>query len=103
MLRHGAALRDHDDVFIRKDGTFFPVVYSSTPLVAEGKTLGLVVVFRDVTERKRAEEAQARLAAIVESDGMPYFFKLLGPAEQVDASRAAFDRMLDGITLRAAK
>src|SRR5262249_45566536 len=67
VLRHGTALRDHDDVFVRKDGTFFPVVYSSTPLVAEGKTLGLVVVFRDVTERKRAEEAQAPLAAIVES------------------------------------
>jgi PAS domain S-box-containing protein len=67
VLRGGTPLRDHDDVFIRKDGTFFPVVSSSAPLVAEGRTVGLVVVFRDVTERKRAEETQARLAAIVES------------------------------------
>jgi hypothetical protein len=37
------------------------------------------------------------LAAIVESTGTPYFFKLLGPADQVDAARAAFDRMIDGI------
>jgi PAS domain S-box-containing protein len=67
VLRDGTPLREYDDVFIRKDGSFFPVVYSSAPLVTEGRTVGLVVVFRDVTERKRAEEAQARLAAIVES------------------------------------
>ena len=29
VLRDGTALRDYADVFIRKDGTFFPVVYSS--------------------------------------------------------------------------
>ena len=32
-----------------------------------GTPIGAVLVFRDVTERKRAEEARARLAAIVES------------------------------------
>ena len=32
-----------------------------------GTPVGAVLVFRDVTERRRAEEAQARLAAIVES------------------------------------
>src|SRR5262249_6553349 len=46
-----------DDVFIRKDGTFFPVRYSSTRLEVAGKVLGLVVVFQDTTERKRVEEA----------------------------------------------
>src|SRR5262249_11285529 len=62
VLQDGTPLREYDDVFIRKDGSFFPVVYSSAPLVTEGRTVGLVVVFRDVTERKSAEEAQARLA-----------------------------------------
>src|SRR5262249_53298724 len=56
VLREGKVLKDCDDVFIRKDGTFFPVVYSSSPLVSEGKVAGLVVVFRDVTQRKQAEE-----------------------------------------------
>ena len=41
------------------------------------------------------------LAAIVESGGTPYFFKLLGPSDQVDHARPAFDRMLDGLALRA--
>jgi PAS domain S-box-containing protein len=56
VLHEGKALKDHDDVFIRRDGSFFPVVYSSSPLVADGKVAGLVVVFRDVTDRKRDEE-----------------------------------------------
>ncbi len=42
----------------------------------------------------------AMLAAIVESSGSPYFFKLLGPADQVERARAAFEHMVDGITPR---
>ncbi|MFZ0789751.1 MAG: PhnD/SsuA/transferrin family substrate-binding protein [Chromatiaceae bacterium] len=46
-----------DDVFWRKDGTSFPVEYSSNPIRDErGATVGTVVVFRDVTERKQAED-----------------------------------------------
>ncbi|MCU7806919.1 MAG: PhnD/SsuA/transferrin family substrate-binding protein [Candidatus Thiodiazotropha sp. (ex Semelilucina semeliformis)] len=46
-----------DDVFWRKDGNSFPVEYSSTPIWDEnGKTVGSVVVFRDTTRRKKAEE-----------------------------------------------
>ncbi len=56
VLHDGKVLKDYDDVFIRKDGIFFPVVYSSSPLVSEGSVAGLVVVFRDVTERKVAQE-----------------------------------------------
>jgi formate hydrogenlyase transcriptional activator len=46
-----------DDVFWRKDGSSFPVEYWSHPLVREGKTVGAVVTFLDITERKEAEEA----------------------------------------------
>ncbi len=58
-----------DDVFWRKDGSSFPVEYSSTPIRDEqGATVGSVVVFRDVTERKQAEERvhrhQAELAHV---------------------------------------
>jgi len=46
-----------DDVFWKKDGTSIPVEYSSTPIRDErGETVGSVVVFRDISERKRAEE-----------------------------------------------
>jgi hypothetical protein len=58
-------------VFIRKDGSFFPVVYSSSPIRSEGAIIGVVVAFRDVTEDKQAqetlEESRARLEGIVGS------------------------------------
>lgn len=41
---------------------------SASPVDADdGTRIGAVIAFRDVTERKQADEAQARLAAIVES------------------------------------
>jgi PAS domain S-box-containing protein len=57
VLREGKELTDHEDVFIRKDGRFFDVSYSSSPLREGDEIIGLVVVFRDVTERKQAEAA----------------------------------------------
>jgi two-component system sensor histidine kinase TtrS len=58
-----------DDLFWRKDGASFPVEYSSTPIKdEEGKTIGSVVVFRDITEQKQVEEDarqhQAELARV---------------------------------------
>jgi PAS domain S-box-containing protein len=78
VLRLGRSLTDHEDVFIRKDGKFFDVVYSSSPFREDGNITGLVVVFRDVTTRKRAEEESARLAAIVTSSSEPILSKTLG-------------------------
>jgi len=46
-----------DDIFWRKDGTSFPVEYWSHPMIRDGKTVGAVVTFFDITERKKAEEA----------------------------------------------
>jgi PAS domain S-box-containing protein len=58
VVRSGVPLLNHEDVFIRKDGSFFDVVYSSSPIRSSGDEItGLVVVFHDVTEQKRAEQA----------------------------------------------
>ncbi|HET9789340.1 MAG TPA: PAS domain S-box protein, partial [Pyrinomonadaceae bacterium] len=54
VLREGRPLTNHEDVFIRKDGTFFDVVYSSSPIREGEKIAGVVVVFRDNTERRQA-------------------------------------------------
>lgn len=46
-----------DDIFWKKDGDSIPVEYSSTPIKDhQGQTVGSVVVFRDISERKQAEE-----------------------------------------------
>src|SRR5262249_54491133 len=41
----------------RKDGSFFPAVLSTSPLKRDGKTVGIVVGFRDDTLRRQAERA----------------------------------------------
>ena len=45
-----------DDIFWRKDGTHFPVEYWSHPLVRDGKTVGAVVTFFDISKRRQAEK-----------------------------------------------
>jgi PAS domain S-box-containing protein len=61
-----------DEFFWRKDGTSFPVEYSSRQIRRKGKVVGAVVSFLDITDRKRQEievrhgqklEAVGRLAA----------------------------------------
>jgi PAS domain S-box-containing protein len=55
-------------VLIARDGTERPIDDSAAPILGEsGAPVGVVLVFRDVTERRRDEEARARLAAIVET------------------------------------
>lgn len=57
VMHENKTLKDFEDTFIRKDGSFFPVSYSSSPLRdPNGEIAGLVVVFQDITDRKRAKE-----------------------------------------------
>jgi PAS domain S-box-containing protein len=55
-------------VLIHRDGRRIPIDDSGAPIrIAGGDVLGIVVIFRDVTARQRAEQVRARLAAIIES------------------------------------
>jgi PAS domain S-box-containing protein len=56
-----------DEVFWSKTNKPIPVEYTSTPVTENGILIGAVVIFRDITERKRTKE------------------KLLKALEQVDA------------------
>lgn len=52
----GAARTIDDEVLWRKDGSFFPIEYTTTPILKNGALLGAVVTFHDITQRKEAEE-----------------------------------------------
>lgn len=45
-----------DEVFWHKNGEAIPVEYTSTPIFEMGRLVGAVVLFRDIRERKRAEQ-----------------------------------------------
>ncbi|MBX3369720.1 MAG: PAS domain S-box protein [Nitrospira sp.] len=55
-LVDGRGRKVDDEVYWRKDRTSFPVEYSSFPVIEQGKVTGAVVVFLDITDRKRAEQ-----------------------------------------------
>jgi PAS domain S-box-containing protein len=48
-------LKDYRDIFISKQGSFFPVSCHVAPLERDGRTLGAVLEFRDISEQLRAE------------------------------------------------
>jgi PAS domain S-box-containing protein len=78
ILQDGIERRDHEDTFIRRDGSFFPVVFSASALKKDGTTVGIVVGFRDETLRRDAERALRESAALRASEE-----RYRGLAEQV--------------------
>jgi two-component system, OmpR family, sensor histidine kinase VicK len=42
-----------DEIFWRQGGTSFPVDYSASPLLEDGRISGMVVAFQDISERRR--------------------------------------------------
>src|SRR3954471_10394135 len=60
----GETVRIELDWFVRRDGTFLPVGYASSPMDIGGGR-GAVVVFRDLTERLASDEVAASRARIV--------------------------------------
>jgi PAS domain S-box-containing protein len=56
----GQSVRNKEDVFFRKDGSAVIVECSNAPLEVNGKRVGVVLMVRDVTERKAADEALRR-------------------------------------------
>lgn len=55
-FKNGRGVYVDDEIFWRKDGTFFDVRYSSYPQYRDGKMVGSVITFMDNTERKKNEE-----------------------------------------------
>ncbi|WP_240163823.1 PAS domain S-box protein [Spirosoma taeanense] len=46
-----------EEVFVHKDGHFYPVAFTASPIVENGVPIGTVIEVRDTTEEKRIEEA----------------------------------------------
>ena len=64
-LQDGTVHRCDTDVYWRKDGSSFPVEYSSTPIFEAGTVVGAVVVFKDISERRNLERARDDFVASI--------------------------------------
>ncbi len=68
VLREGmvVGLANHT-VLIQKNGDVVPIDDSGAPIKdKDGQTTGVVLIFRDITERKKAEEANAKQAELID-------------------------------------
>jgi diguanylate cyclase (GGDEF)-like protein/PAS domain S-box-containing protein len=63
-------LKDYETHYVHKDGNFFPVVCSASPIINNGQLVGAVLEVRDMTEQKRSEQRlkshEARFRALIE-------------------------------------
>ncbi len=55
-LQQTGGVHVENEVFWRRDGTCFPVAYWSHPIYRDGRLIGAVATFFDITERQQAEQ-----------------------------------------------
>ena len=63
VLEHGAWRREREGALTRADGSVAQAEFTSTPILNDGQLGGAVVVIRDVTDRRRAEQERRALEA----------------------------------------
>ncbi len=64
-IRHGFVSSAEEDVYVRADGSTFPVEITSSPLVDDDRVSGAVVVFRDVTQRQEVDRMKNEFLSVV--------------------------------------
>jgi PAS domain S-box-containing protein len=55
-----------EDVFVHKDGSFYPVAFTASPIREERATVGTVIEVRGIAGEKRRDEERERLLAQLE-------------------------------------
>ena len=64
-MRRRETVRMRDEAFWRHDGTKVPVEYVANPLIENGDISGMVVAFRDVSERRRLDRMKDEFISTV--------------------------------------
>ena len=65
-LQTGKGTRADSEIFWRREGTSFPVEFSSHPIVQGGAVIGAVIAFTDITQRRLAEKQLQEIAKALE-------------------------------------
>lgn len=109
-FKDGLVHQCDNEVFWRKDGSSFPVEYTSTPIYESEELVGAVVVFRDITERKRAEQelqqayadvAQMKKRLEAENDYLQEEIHIKNEFKEIIGQSHAIEHVLNQIELVA--
>jgi PAS domain S-box-containing protein len=103
VVRKNKVIRQLTDTMFRKDGSSFIAEISAQPVTVEGKVMGVVVTFREVTELRQqqenlrkaydlAEQKTAELDAVIES--MPHGVYIATPDAKMRSNHVA--KMMSG-------
>lgn len=63
VIKTGNRFQSSTEQFIKRNGTSFPVAVYCTPLLEDGRVVGAVTAFSDISERKRLEKEREQLIA----------------------------------------
>jgi PAS domain S-box-containing protein len=64
-LRKGLVHQGLDEIFRHKNGSIFPVEYICTPIQEQGAIVGVVIAFKDITERQMVERMKDEFVSVV--------------------------------------
>jgi PAS domain S-box-containing protein len=64
-LQEGTTQPVSETTFCRRDRSCFPVEYLSTPILEQGKIVGAVITFKDISDRKLMERMKDEFISIV--------------------------------------
>jgi|GEM_PF-1067289 len=106
-----------EEVFVHRDGHFYPVSFTASPILDNGRPVGTIIEVRDVTAEKQAEQERQQLIRQIELErtrlhqvfmhapalisvtrGPDHVFDLVNPTYQ----QLLGDREILGRTVRAA-
>jgi PAS domain S-box-containing protein len=96
-VRDGRSRHVKDEVFWRRDGTSLPVEYSATPILEDGAVVGAVVTFRDVSEKRLAEERERQILRehVARKEAERYARELERMVKELAAKQALLDTVLE--------
>jgi len=61
VIKNGKNYTSDDEVFVRKDGTVFPIAVVASPILEKGKIVSAVTAFRDISSQKELEQERLQL------------------------------------------
>ncbi|MBZ5502907.1 MAG: PAS domain S-box protein [Acidobacteriia bacterium] len=79
----------------RRDGTLLDVEAFSVPLNEDGKLSGAVILYQDITERRRAERALEERTQFLNSliENLPVGISVTSPSDLIEMCNPAFEKL----------